>query len=226
MTVRRRRGDRPRQRAAGHERAAAVRAGARCSEPGAPSSGARRQPGPGQRAAVARSPESRPSRPPQRAAAAARRGGRTVTPTQPVGPLQPAARWAHRAAGRSPTRSCCANPAARTCPPTAPARRATTRSSQHLEAVRRNRPGRLPGQQGRAGRGRDADLERRRRGVELGLRRNRRHSLTVGSTAKPSPQWPRRCYPARVMRASLARRDSGRRLVVRIATSPTRPTRP
>ncbi len=45
---------------------------------------------------------------------------------------------------------------------------------EHLEAVRRYRPGGLSGQQGGAGRGGEPDLERRRRRVQLGLRRHRR----------------------------------------------------
>ncbi len=57
-----------------------------------------------------------------------------------------------------------------------------------LEAVWRHRSGRVPGEQGRAGRGRLADLERRRRRVELGLRRNRRDPLIQAPTARPSVQ--------------------------------------
>ncbi len=53
-----------------------------------------------------------------------------------------------------------------------------------LEAVRRHRARRLSGQQGRAGRGRDADLERRRRRLELGLRGNRRDHLIRTATRR------------------------------------------
>ena len=52
----------------------------------------------------------------------------------------------------------------------------------HLEAVRRDRARRLPDQQGRAGRGRLEDLERWRRRLELGLRRDRRNPLTKRSS--------------------------------------------
>ncbi len=48
----------------------------------------------------------------------------------------------------------------------------------HLEAVRRYRAGGLPGQQVRAGRGGEPDLERRGRRLELGLRGHRRDPLT------------------------------------------------
>ena len=90
-----------------------------------------------------------------------------------------ARRSARRAAGRSRTRSCCASQAARTCTPnSAGASGYYQIMPEHLEAVRRHRTGRLPGEQGRAGRGREPDLERRRRRVELGLRRDRRHPLT------------------------------------------------
>ena len=53
---------------------------------------------------------------------------------------------------------------------------------QHLDWIRRHRPGGLPDLQGRAGRGRGPDLEGRRRRVELGLRRDRRDPLSAGRT--------------------------------------------
>ena len=55
---------------------------------------------------------------------------------------------------------------------------------EHLEAVRGHRPGGVPGEQGRAGRGGQPDLERRRGRLQLGLRRHRRHQLTRG---RPTP---------------------------------------
>ena len=57
----------------------------------------------------------------------ARLGGGAVQRRSGARPRRPVAR-ARPAAGRSRTRSCCASRAARTCRPTAPARRATTRS--------------------------------------------------------------------------------------------------
>ena len=141
--------------------------------------GAGGQPGPQPMPWPARSRTSRPSRPPRgpprRARAAASRCGRRHGPVR---------RSARPAAGRSRTRSCCASPAARTCPPTARAPRATTRSSPAPGSFRRRRPRGLPGEQGRAGRGRVPDLEGRRRRVELGLRRDRRDPLTRLSRAR------------------------------------------
>ena len=50
--------------------------------------------------------------------------------------------------------------------------------ARDVEAVRRHRPGGVPGQQGRAGRGGEPHLERRGGCLQLGVRRDRRHPLT------------------------------------------------
>ena len=60
---------------------------------------------------------------------------------------------------------------------------------EHLEAVRWNGAGCVPGQQGRAGRRRLTNLERRRRSLQLGLRRHRRHSLTPPQAQLVEPRW-------------------------------------
>ena len=62
--------------------------------------------------------------------------------------------------------------------------------ARHLEAVRRHRPGGVPGEQVRAGRGREPHLERRRRRVQLGLRRDRRDRLTDAPAAHNLPPCP------------------------------------